>query len=279
MSERYNAPGSPYWAFKTFLMLALSEEHPFWKAQEQTPQLCAKKLLAHPNMIAVHEESGHTLLYPAGQHSANMGNTAAKYQKFVYSNQFGFSVSRGTQLEDGAFDNTLAAAGTEDDLWRMRDNTERYEVTPACTRTLYELMPGVRVESQIIPMDRGHFRVHYVKTQIPVRLADGGFAVRLEQGLTRSDASMIRTGAHEVCCDFPWGNAGAVNQDQMGETVSVIPFPNTNLMYGITVIPTVLYTLEPGEYRLVNYFYGDAQKLEKPVLPPQFRAKERGRWI
>lgn len=279
MSERYNAPGSPYWAFKTFLMLALPEEHPFWKAQEQPPQLCAKKLLAHPNMIAVHEESGHTLLYPTGQHSFNMGNTAAKYQKFVYSNQFGFSVSRGTQLEDGAFDNTLAAAGAEDDLWRMRDGAERYEVTPACTRTLYELMPGVRVESQIIPMNGGHFRVHYVRTQIPVRLADGGFAVRLEQGLTRSDASMIRTGAHEVCCDFPWGNAGVVNQDKMGEPIPVNAFPNTNLMYGITVIPTVCYTLEPGEYRLVNYFYGDAQKLANPVQLPQFQAEEKGKWI
>ena len=29
MSERYNAPGSPYWAFKAFLFLALPADHPF----------------------------------------------------------------------------------------------------------------------------------------------------------------------------------------------------------------------------------------------------------
>lgn len=279
MSERYNAPGSPYWAFKTFLLLALPENHPFWEVEEQRPRLDTKRLLRHPDMIAVHEEGGHTLLYPTGQQSANMGNTVAKYQKFVYSNRFGFSVSRGTDLEDGAFDNTLAAAGTTENLWRMRGSAERYEVTPECTRTLYELMPGVKVESQIFPMNRGHFRVHYVKTQIPAMLADGGFAIRLGNGMARFDESMIKIKAHEICCDFPWGNAGVVNQDEMGEAVPVMPFPNTNLMYGITVIPTVRYALDPGEYCLVNYFYGDEQKLESPVMPPQFRAEERGRWI
>lgn len=278
MSERYNAPGSPYWAFKTFLLLALPEKHPFWEVEERPPRLDTKRLLRHPNMIAVHEEGGHTLLYPTGQQSANMGNTVAKYQKFVYSNRFGFSVSRGTDLEDGAFDNTLAA-GTTENLWRMRGSAERFEVTPDCTRTLYELMPGVRVESQIFPLNRGHFRVHYVKTKIPVMLADGGFAIRLENGMARFDESMIKIKAHEVCCDFPWGNAGVVNQDEMGEVVPIMPFPNTNLMYGITVIPTVRYALNPGEYCLVNYFYGDEHKLESPVMLPQFQAEESGRWI
>lgn len=32
MSESYNAPGSPYWAMKAFLFLALPEEHPYWRA-------------------------------------------------------------------------------------------------------------------------------------------------------------------------------------------------------------------------------------------------------
>ena len=33
MSENYNAPGSPYWAFKSFAFLALPDEHPFWSAE------------------------------------------------------------------------------------------------------------------------------------------------------------------------------------------------------------------------------------------------------
>src|SRR5439155_2374868 len=34
MAESYNSPGSPYWALKIFLPLALPEEHPFWRAEE-----------------------------------------------------------------------------------------------------------------------------------------------------------------------------------------------------------------------------------------------------
>ncbi|RTK75359.1 DUF2264 domain-containing protein, partial [Enterococcus faecalis] len=33
MAEGYNAPGSPYWAFKTFLLLAVDQDHPFWRAE------------------------------------------------------------------------------------------------------------------------------------------------------------------------------------------------------------------------------------------------------
>ena len=35
ISEGYNAPGSPYWAMKVFAVLALSQEHPFWTAEEK----------------------------------------------------------------------------------------------------------------------------------------------------------------------------------------------------------------------------------------------------
>src|SRR5690606_4360265 len=32
MSENYNSAGSPYWALKAFLPLALPQDHPFWQA-------------------------------------------------------------------------------------------------------------------------------------------------------------------------------------------------------------------------------------------------------
>lgn len=259
MSERYNAPGSPYWSFKTFLILALPEDHTFWQAGEAQPELKEKKLLTHPNMIAVHEKSGHTLLYPTGQHSANFGNSPAKYQKFVYSNLFGFSVSRGTELEDGAFDNTLAATRAGENCWRMRREIIEFEVTEEHTRTVYELLPGVTVESLIIPQEKGHIRVHHIKTTEEIELADGGFAIPKENGMTRMNDSMIQITERGVRCHFPWGNAGAINQEGGGEVRLVAAFPNTNLMYGLTVIPTVYFRLKPGEYCLKNYFYGDGE--------------------
>jgi hypothetical protein len=34
MLENYNSPGSPYWACKAFLTLAVPESHPFWASEE-----------------------------------------------------------------------------------------------------------------------------------------------------------------------------------------------------------------------------------------------------
>lgn len=257
MSERYNAPGSPYWSFKTFLVLALSKEHPFWKSREEKPEFEERKCLRHPNMISVHEDSGHTLLYPTGQKSPNFGNTVAKYQKFVYSNCFGFSVPRGTELADGAFDNTLSGTVAGENFWGMRRSAEKFEVTEEYTRTLYELLPGVKVESVIIPLKKGHVRVHFLRTEKRVELADGGFAIPLENEGRHMDPSMVEVTEESCRCGFPWGNAGAVCLAGNGRARQVIPFPNTNLMYGITLIPTICYDLEPGEYGIADYFYGD----------------------
>ena len=269
MSERYNAPGSPYWSFKTFLVLALSQEHPFWKSPEKKPELDAKRYLKHPNMISVHEGSGHTLLYPTGQKSGNFCNTVAKYQKFVYSNHFGFSVSRGTDLEDGAFDNTLAGTEAGENFWRMRRDAEKFEVTEDCTRTLYRLMPGVKVESVIIPLETGHVRVHFIRTEKKIELADGGFAISMEDGLKHMDSSMVELTEEGICCSFPWGNAGAVCLSGNGRARQVIPAPNTSLMYGITVIPTICYELEAGEYGIADYFYGDGYERKDEAEIPQ----------
>ncbi|MGJ8624692.1 MAG: DUF2264 domain-containing protein [Yoonia sp.] len=33
MAEDYNSPGSPYWAMKAFLVLAMPADHPFWQSE------------------------------------------------------------------------------------------------------------------------------------------------------------------------------------------------------------------------------------------------------
>ena len=37
MSENYNSAGSPYWALKAFLPLALPKIHPFWTLKRRPP--------------------------------------------------------------------------------------------------------------------------------------------------------------------------------------------------------------------------------------------------
>lgn len=142
MSERYNGPGSPYWAFKTFFLLAMPEEHLFWKAEEEKYDYEEKKLLNHPHMLITHDSHHHVLAYPAGQHCGNHGCCPEKYEKFVYSNVFGFSVSRGFGLEEGAFDNTLAVSLAGEERYQMRYGAEDFQVTEEEVRISYRMILG-----------------------------------------------------------------------------------------------------------------------------------------
>ena len=54
----------------------------------------------------------------------------------------------------------------------------------------------------------------------------------------------------------PWGVSGIVTETE-GTTKLVTPFPNTNLFYNLTVIPTVTAELEPGSHLLITSVFAD----------------------
>ncbi len=267
MSEMYNSGGSPYWAFKTFLILALPKEHPFWNCKDEMPLRQNQKLIRAANMLAVQGEPNHAMLYPAGHFAANAGNIEAKYQKFVYSSEFGFSVSRGYSLLDGAFDNTLAANLLGDVYWRVRRRCQQFELTPTYTRSLYELLPGVQVETVVIPRGNGHVRVHYVKTKHPIELADGGFSIAREKNGCSACKGMIRRDNDLISCEFPWGISLAASLDHAGKPEAINTFPNTNLMSCLAMIPTIQYTVHPGHAVLITYFYGRGNSQSDMDIP------------
>lgn len=298
MSERYNAPGSPYWSFKTFLILAMGEAHPFWQCREEEMEYDTKKLLMVPHMLIRHEAENHVLAYAAGQHCMEHGNSAAKYEKFVYSNKFGFSVSRGHTLEDGAFDNTLAISYAGDNCFRMRFGVSSYKVTKQYLYTKYSMMPGVEVESVMVPLPVWHVRIHKIATVHRIDIADGGFALPAERPFqTVSGAEsgkwkgeMVTRKKNAVFAHFPWGSSGVAG-DAEGEYELISAYPNTNLMANTTVIPTCRKTLEPGVHITTAAMYADtsldAQKwsqyvptvsLQEDVILIQFYEKpEQGR--
>lgn len=267
MSERYNSPGSPYWSFKAFLMLALPEEHPFWQVEEKAYPYQKKKLLFHPHMLITHDDAGHVQVYPAGQHNQNHGNCAAKYEKFVYSNQFGFSVSRGTDLIDGAFDCTLAVSESGDSVYRMRYGIDDYKVTDDYVWTKYSIIRGVDVETVIVPIGAWHIRIHHIKTDREIDLADAGYSIRQEECFSvkegaesgKYQSDMIQTEGDSAFAIFPWGVSGVYSLTG-GEAVVTPLFPNTNLFYNLTVVPMIRKHLMPGEYRLITCVFGDCSE-------------------
>lgn len=273
MSERYNAPGSPYWSFKAFLMLALPEDHPFWQAEEAVYPYIERKLLKEPHMLVTHDKNQHVLAYTAGQHSQNHGACEAKYEKFVYSNQFAFSIPRGNGLREGAFDSTLAVSPAGEDYYRVRYGVDNFKVTETAVYVDYHIGSGTYITSIIIPVGPWHVRVHHIRNQQAVDVADGGFAISAERcfdvttggesGKFRSD--MVREYADGIFADFPWGVSGIVSLS--GGTASLVQaFPNTNLLYNLTVIPTIGKRLDPGEHQIVTCVLGDLSEKRKVYM-------------
>lgn len=275
MSERYNAPGSPYWALKAFLVLALPTDHPFWASTEKKPEYEAIKCLKHPRMIVSHQTSGHVLVYVAGQHSMEHGACSAKYEKFVYSNEFGFSVPRGDHLDTGAFDNILAVSETGENHYRTKEGTERFQVEESYLQMDYQPMKEVHIRSTIIPLGLWHVRIHEIETGRDITLADGGFALpaedqgHIERG--RENGKYCPQDVHRekngVFAEFPWGTSGAVSLTN-DEAELVTPFPNTNLFAGLTVIPTVIKKVTTGKNIMVTAFFGDPYGKENRVNYP-----------
>ena len=110
MTENYNAPGSPYWAFKAFILLAVDDDHPFWSAESKPlPVPDAPVVLPHAYSIISHIEKNHAIMLTSGQHARSIfAHEAEKYEKFAYSSHFGFSVPRSYfKLEQAVPDNCL----------------------------------------------------------------------------------------------------------------------------------------------------------------------------
>jgi len=154
MGEDYNSPQSPYWAMKSFVVLALPEQHPFWTAEEEVLPRSERELatLVKPAMQIVCNTENHHFLLSSGQFCPwPLKATEAKYGKFAYSSHFGFSVPTGTLLAQMAPDSTLALSKDGGDTWRVPWKSLEYG-----TKTARLLSDGDVVEE--IPALTGFWR-------------------------------------------------------------------------------------------------------------------------
>lgn len=261
MSERYNGCGSPYWGLKIFFMLALPDDHVFWRGRMCEPEFAEKKTFPHAHMVITHGDGNHVQMFPAGQHCRhNHGCCQEKYEKFVYSNQFGFSVSRGWGLADGAFDNTLAVSLKGADRYQMKNGTDSFTVTDDEITSEYDPMPGVHVKTVVIPGGSWHVRIHTICTDQAIDIVDGGFSIEAEGPDGRKyEKEQVFEEGNQAAAGFSWGISGAVGLSG-GSGKIIDTFPNTNLLFPLAVVPVILQTLEPGTHRIVNCFTASRQK-------------------
>lgn len=236
-------------------------------------------------MLVTHDENNHVLAYVTGQRcAAELGQDLPKYEKFVYSNQFGVSVSRGTTLQQGAFDNVLAFSWEGEDRYCMRNGFTAYDIDEKCLSVSYSPMNGVKVKSMIVPYRNWHVRIHSIENEEAIEIADGGFAIPQERcyQLTpgretgRFKPEDVHKRGNTLMADFPWGSSVIVSET--GQDVElVVPFSNTNLFYNLTVIPTVQAHLKPGKHVIVTSAVADFHKSGEELLAqkPKVEIAER----
>jgi hypothetical protein len=253
IGEQYNAPGSPYWALKAFLPLALPPTHPFWSAPEQAlPALPDRAAQPHARMILCRDDrTDHVFALAGGQWAHwEPRHGAEKYAKFCYSNRFGFSVPGGSPgLEFGAYDSMLALS-EEGEYFRVRRRSESVEVADRAVRSKWSPWPDVSIITWLVPAGTWHVRVHHVRSKRSLFSAEGGFALDCagDDGTRPEDAWRIAGGLAEA--SYPAGLSSI--RDLLGKRMGrvVRAAPNTNVLHPRTVIPTLMGRHKAGEFWL-----------------------------
>ncbi len=164
MSEGYNAPGSPFWALKTFALLGLKEENDFWKIEPKDfPKVEKIKSFEKSSTIIQHNENNTVLFIPGMTTEHHQPNYEEKYSKFAYSSKFGFSVSRSQRnIEECAPDSMLAFeifghVFVKSKIGEYKQYNDKIIVK-------WSPIKGINVKTMIEVIESGHIRTHVIES-------------------------------------------------------------------------------------------------------------------
>ncbi|MFP5596693.1 DUF2264 domain-containing protein [Kluyvera sp. 142486] len=247
MCEDYNSPGSPYWALKVFLIMALPETHAFWQAEEMPlPNLAPVHVIVPAQQILQHSEnSQHVVMLTSGQLELNnYVNTEAKYTKFAYSTRFGFTIERGRYGIKHAACDSMLLLSDNDNYWRGRRECESVEMLDGAIYSRWLPWHDVQVDTWLIPCGDWHVRVHRVNTARRLQTVEGGFAVmKADAELTVRQSLVNAANGVSAVVDL------SPHAVRMAD--SVITPPNSSVMFAeCAAIPTLTGEIAPGEHWL-----------------------------
>ena len=266
MCEDYNSPGSPYWALKVFLIMALPADSDFWQAQElPLPELApVHAIVPAQQILQHHENSQHVVMLTSGQLELNnYVNTEAKYTKFAYSTRFGFTIERGRYGIKHAACDSMLLLSDNDNYWRGRRECDSVEMQDGAIYSRWLPWHDVQIDTWLIPCGDWQVRVHHVTSARRLQTVEGGFAVIKADAETSGQWSQVRAvNGMSVIADI-------APQAPFRRGDSVVTPPNSSVMFAeCAVIPTLTGEIDAGEHWLccaVNAS-GDSDA-RQPILP------------
>ena len=280
MADHYNSPGSPYWGLKTFLVLALPENHPFWQSEETplhiNPQPFTDRI---PGFIISRNADSQQkqcsqLLCSGGIPPFEMNHAAQKYSKFAYSSRFGFCVSHSAwSLEQAGGDSMLLLSDYNEEHWReRREVVDKYSGEDWIS-SIWEPWRNVRIHTVLCYAGIWHIRIHRIESGRILKTAEGAFAVRRYNGFDEA-LPLVNSAqkSSEAVSAFPWGASriaaleSSAGQERKG--IIIVPAPNLNILYPSCVIPTLTGVVNKGVTYLISAVCaGDQDAVTENNLP------------
>ena len=248
MSESYNSAGSPYWALKAFLPLALPADHPFWM-EEETPAVtdATPVPLKHPGMVMMHTK-GNVVALSSGQQNWQMRHGTEKYAKFVYSSRYGFSVEVDERnYPGGTFDGALAFSD-DGRHYRVRETNEVAQIAGDTLFARWKPWSDVDVETWLIPANPWHIRVHRIVTPRALHATEGGFAIGRADENADTYIDEVGRGAAKSLTDV----SAIVDLGGRREGRAYRAYPNSNLIVSKTIVPQLRGEIGAGTTVLVT---------------------------
>ncbi|WP_404403457.1 DUF2264 domain-containing protein [Pelagibacterium halotolerans] len=279
MSEAYNAPGSPYWALKSFLVLALPDDHPFWTAEEEPPEALPKtRHVCRPGGYIARRSAEDALMLTGGQDGREHRCHDAKYGRFAYSTSFAVSVASdawGDRPERAAVDCGLAIS--RDGLsWLSRATITEAGIDGDMAWGRWAPDAGLTVDSWLDVGPPGwHVRLHRIVTDRPLKVAEGGFSVdRTGDGHITPPDWINESAGHARVRTL---SAVSAIHDLSGTRNGTIvrAAPNTNLLFPRTFFPRLLGAVPEGTTWIATaVFAAPDPSAEPPVFEMPQTAKD-----
>jgi hypothetical protein len=249
MAESYNGPGSPYWALKILLPLALPETHPFWQADEAPlPATTRVRTLPHAQLaLSADGRSGTVSAITPGQRVGDWPRHAPqKYSKFAYSTRFGFTVPAGApSLAEGGFDSMLAVSD-DGRRYRGREECLEPELRDGVAYSRWLPWPDVEVRTWLVAAQSGHLRLHRVTSARRLWLAECGFATgydrrtELRERLAPGGIGLASPSGHSALRDL--GGGRSARTVELGV--------NSHLLFSLAAMPALESQHERGSFWL-----------------------------
>jgi hypothetical protein len=249
VADYYNAPGSPYWGLKTYLILALGEDHPFWTSEElPLPVLAKTKCLKNPKAILQKTEDDDTILLNGGQYPlCHHMHVAEKYAKFAYSIHYGFSVSSSYYDFEKCGCDSMLYFSEDGTYWRMRRESQILHLGEDYLCSLWHPYKDVTVKTFLVPYGNYHVRVHEIESKREVYTREGGFAIELYRGMEReSEPVEMKEDDSSLVIEMPWDSSMIRDPLHLRNASSVRPTPNINVNFTTTIVPVLSSKIEKG---------------------------------